>query len=213
MAVSSTRLDDGNLSAVNPLESQVLPARITLISHAATLALRRATFPLDEPVLEGELEKVAAIGWSAPRAQHVWSGPERRTRQTAEALGLKPEGAIEMSDLNFGSWSGKKIEDIQTSDPLGLAAWLTNVETSPHGGESIIQLIARVESWMEKQTIAGHTVAVTHPAVIRAAILCSLQAPPASFWRLDIAPLSSTDLRFNGRLWTVRSTGSSLYHS
>src|ERR1700742_1700127 len=150
MAVSSTRLDDGNLSAVNPLESQVLPARITLISHAATLAMRRAAFPLDEPVLEGELEKVAAIGWTAPRAQHVWSGPERRTRQTAEALGLKPERAIEMSDLNCGSWSGKQIEDIQTSDPRGLAAWLTNVQTSPHGGESIIQLIARVESWIEK---------------------------------------------------------------
>jgi broad specificity phosphatase PhoE len=195
------------------LESQVLPTRITLISHAPTLALRRAAFPLDEPVLEGELEKIAAIGWTAPRAQHVWSGPEQRTRQTAEALGLQPDGAIEIGDVNFGSWSGKEIEDIQISDPSGLAAWLTNAEASPHGGESLVQLIARVGSWMEKQIVAGHTVAVTHPAVIRAAILSSLQAPPTSFWRLDIAPLSTTDLRFNGRLWTVRSTGCSLYGS
>jgi broad specificity phosphatase PhoE len=169
--------------------------------------VRRAAFPLDEPVIAEELDKIAALGWTAPRAQQVWCGPEQRTRQTAEALGLRPDRAIEISDIDFGSWAGKEIEDVQVGDPSGLEAWFTDTEVSPHGGESFVQLISRVGSWLERQTVAGHTVAVTHPSVIRAAILCSLQAPHNSFWRVDIAPLSVTDLRFNGKLWTVRSIG------
>src|SRR5580698_7098131 len=185
-------------------EPQTLPVRITLISHAATLALKRASFPLDEALIEGEPEKIAALGWTSPRTQQVRTGPEQRTRQTATALRLEASVESGLADVNYGEWSGKQIDEIQASDPIGLAAWLTDVSAAPHGGESFVQLIVRVGQWMEAQTSAGHTLAVTHPAVIRAAILYSLQAPPESFWRLDIAPLSITDLRFNGRLWTVR---------
>jgi broad specificity phosphatase PhoE len=48
-------------------------------------------------------------------------------------------------------------------------------------------------------------VAVTHPAVIRAAILIALDAPPKSFWRIDIAPVSRTVMHFRGHAWTLRS--------
>jgi broad specificity phosphatase PhoE len=198
---------------MQPSEPQTLPARITLISHAATLALKRASFPLDEALVEGEPEKIAALGWAAPRTQQICAGPEQRTRQTATALGLEASVESGLADVNYGEWSGKQIDEIQASDPIGLAAWLTDVSAAPHGGESFVQLIVRVGQWMEAQTSAGHTLAVTHPAVIRAAILYSLQAPPESFWRLEIAPLSVTDLRFNGRLWTARSTGCALSRS
>jgi broad specificity phosphatase PhoE len=198
---------------MEPSEPQPLPGRLTLISHAATVALRRASFPLDEPIIESELEKIGAGDWIAPRAQHIWSGPEQRARQTAAALGLESAVAVELADVNYGEWRGKEIDEIQASNADGLAAWLTDVDAAPHGGESFVQLIARVGRWIENQTGTGHTIVVTHPAVIRAAILCSLQAPPESFWRIEIAPLSVTDLRFNGRLWTTRSTGCPLHHS
>jgi broad specificity phosphatase PhoE len=207
MAVSRQRPADGNLAAVKALESKALPARITLISHAPTVALRHASFPLDEPLIEGEIERIASIGWIAPRAQHVWCGPECRTQQTAKALGLEPSVSVDLGDVHYGTWQGKEIDDIQANDPEGLANWLTNVNAAPHGGESLAHLIARVGQWMECQTSAGHCLAITHPAVIRAAILCAIQAPPESFWRIEIAPLSVTDLRFNGRHWTARSTG------
>jgi broad specificity phosphatase PhoE len=48
-------------------------------------------------------------------------------------------------------------------------------------------------------------VAVTHPAIIRAAILIALDAPPKSFWRIDIAPASRTQMHFRGHAWTLRS--------
>jgi broad specificity phosphatase PhoE len=187
-----------------------VPTRITFVSHAATAAVRRASFPSDEPLIEGEIEKIASIKWIAPRAQTLCCGPEQRTQQTAKALGLEPSITSDLADVNYGVWQGKGIDDIQTGDPAGLANWLTNVHASPHGGESISRAIQRVHQWMDRQPGAGHIIAVTHPAVIRAAILCAIQAPPESFWRIEIAPLSITDLRLNGKLWTVRSAGCSL---
>jgi len=52
----------------------------------------------------------------------------------------------------------------------------------------------------------GHTVAVTHAAVVRAAVVVTLGAPPAGFWRIDVAPLTATLLRGGPGRWTVRST-------
>jgi broad specificity phosphatase PhoE len=195
------------------LSSQVTPARVTFISHAATLAVRRATFPLDEPLVEGEVEKIAGIGWSTPRVHHIFSGPEQRTKQTAEELGLKAAVAMELTDVNYGVWRGKGIEEIQKSDPQGLTAWLTDLEATPHGGDSFAQLIERIGHWMEGRRKAGHTLAVTHPAVIRAAILFALQGPAQSFWRIDVAPLSRTDLRFDQGRWVIRSMGCALFRS
>jgi broad specificity phosphatase PhoE len=187
-----------------------LPTRFTLISHAATEALRRATFPLDEALEEREMKKIAAIGWNAPRAQYVLSGPERRTQQTAQALGLSAITAVELRDCSYGAWGGSSFEALQAEHPEQILAWLTDPSAVPHGGESIVKLIDRVGRWMEARSDNGHTIAVTHPSVIRSAIVHALKAPAQSFWRIDVAPLSLTDLRFNGRAWTLRSSACQL---
>jgi broad specificity phosphatase PhoE len=198
---------------VEALESKGLPTRITLISHAPTLALKRASFPLDEPLIEGEFERIAALGWRAPRAQYVCCGPEKRTQQTAKALGLEASEAVELADVDYGTWNGKEIGEVHAVDSEGLSHWLTDVNAAPHGGEAFAHLIVRVQHWMEGRTSTGHTIAVTHPAVVRAATVCAIQAPPESFWRIEIGPLTATDLRFNGKLWVVRATGCSLRSS
>jgi broad specificity phosphatase PhoE len=190
-----------------------LASRLTLIAHAATEAQRRAAFPLDEPLEKRELEKVAALGWKAPRAHHVVSGPERRAKQTAEALGFSAENAVELRDCDYGAWSGHTLSEVELRQPEEVFAWLTDPGAAPHGGESILQLITRIGAWLEEQRAPDHTIAVTHPAVIRSALIHTLQAPPSSFWRIDIAPLSLTDLRWNGRVWTVRSSGCALVQS
>ena len=48
-----------------------------------------------------------------------------------------------------------------------------------------------------------HFAVVTHPFVIRAAILHALAANTASFNLIDVEPLSVVDLRFNER-WRLR---------
>jgi broad specificity phosphatase PhoE len=183
-----------------------VPARLTLISHAATQAQRGAAFPLDEPIDDHELTKIAAINWQAPRTQQILTAPEHRTRQTAQALGLHAIASPDLRDCSYGAWCGRALSELQSETPGGVAAWLTDPAATPHGGESIVDLIERIATWLDFQRNTGHTIAVTHPAVIRSAIIHSLSAPAQSFWRIDIAPLTLTDLRHNGRSWTIRST-------
>ncbi len=181
--------------------------RITFISHAATAAVRRAAFPLDEGLEESACEAIAGLGWVAPRAQRIFAGPELRTRQTADALGLKYVVEPELRDCDYGRWRGLAMDEVE---PESLMAWLTDAEAAPHGGESVAAVMERTRLWLEAQQGAGHGVAVTHPAVIRAAVVCAMGAPVEAFWRVDVAPLSLTDLRWNGRVWTVRAVGCSL---
>ena len=87
-------------------------------------------------------------------------------------------------------------------------SWIKDPSSAPHGGESIPQVLARVAAWIaERGGDPGHTVAVTHASVIRAAIVHVIQAQLPSFWRIDVVPLSQTDLRTNGRRWVLRSMG------
>ena len=191
-------------------KSQAVPDRITFISHATTEALRRASFPSDEPLVEGELDRIHSRAWAAPRAQHTLCGPELRTRQTAHALGLEASIDEDLAEVNYGTWRGLDLEQVEAQDSEGLAQWLTSLGAVPHGGHSLAHLLVRAGRWLESRKHTGHTLAITHPAVIRAALVCALQAPPESLWRIEIPPLSTTDLRFNGRFWTVRSAGCSL---
>ena len=187
-----------------------LTARLTLIAHAATEAQRHAAFPLDESVLEGETAKITDLNWNRPRADRIWSAPERRAQQTSRILGLHAEVADALRDCNYGRWRGRTMEEVQQEDPTGILSWLTDLGATPHGGESIDALIGRVGSWMDEQPGIKHTIAVTHPAVIRAAIVYALRLPSQNFWRFDIAPVTLTDLRYSRDKWTVRCSGCSI---
>jgi broad specificity phosphatase PhoE len=83
---------------------------------------------------------------------------------------------------------------------------MRNPATAPHGGETIPAVMERVKAWIaERGKDSGHTVAVTHASVIRAAIVYAIEADLRAFWRIDVVPLSRTDLRTNGRRWVLRS--------
>ena len=69
----------------------------------------------------------------------------------------------------------------------------------------IVGLVDRVGDWLESLTHDRlRTVAVTHPAVVRAAVVVVLDAAPTSFWRVDVAPVSRTVLHFRDGCWTLR---------
>ncbi|GAA3050566.1 histidine phosphatase family protein [Actinokineospora globicatena] len=176
--------------------------RVVLVCHGATRATRSAGFPLDEPLLP------TAITGAGPGFGHVDSalrGPTLRCLQTAEALGLDAEPDERLRDLDHGDWSGRALDEVAAADPAGMARWLTDPESAPHGGESLAELARRVGGWLDDRSPgAARTVAVTHPAVVRAAIGHALGAGPAAFWRVDVAPLSRTTLRGGPGRWTLR---------
>ena len=180
--------------------SEVL--RLTFVSHAMTDAMAAGRFPTDESLNSAGRRQIEA-GTELGRTEQVFCGPEMRTRQTAELLGLQAFIEPKLADLDCGRWRGDVLGRVL---PAELAIWLTDPGRAPHGGESVVELIDRVAGWMDSLGAQrGPILAVTHPAVVRAAILVVLAAPSKSFWRIDVAPVSRTVMHFRGHVWTLRS--------
>jgi broad specificity phosphatase PhoE len=184
------------------------PTRIILISHPATREQKAGFFPSDEPLDEEGMIQLASLSWKAPREARILIAPEQRTRQTAEAFGLSGIQASELSDCDYGRWRGLSLETLQKGELAGLSEWLSDTTTAPHGGESFERLMIRIGSWLDMQRNLGPVVAVTHASVIRAAVITALlTSPHQAFLRIEIGPLTITDIRLTGGSWRVRSVG------
>lgn len=172
--------------------------RLTLLSHGMTAALRTARFPLDEPLEARALHAARTVTLRTP--DHALTDASTRCRQTADALGLDTVVDARLADLDTGRWRGLGLDAM---DPAELGAWTTDPSAAPHGGESVLNLLERVRSWL-RALPDGRTTAVTHPAVVRAVLVNIMAADPVSFWRIDVPPLSSTSLHGHGGRWTLR---------
>lgn len=185
-----------------------MPLRLTLICHGATAATRRSTFPANEP-----LERPPAVGdrrlrGLLRRVDRACTSPALRARQTAMALGLEAEQEPAVRDMDYGRWAGRTLMEVQADEPGDLRATLEDPHAAPHGGESQAELLMRISDWLAGLSAgSGHVAVVTHAAVVRAALLTALDAPLHAFWRVDVPPLSLTDLRHDGRRWAVRGVG------
>jgi broad specificity phosphatase PhoE len=185
--------------------------RLTLICHGSTAATRGSCFPSDEALDESGKVGAAALAGRLPHADRWLTGPELRTRQTAEALGLVAAVEPTLRDCDYGTWSGRSLKDVYACEPEAAAAWLRDPAATPHGGESVLSLMQRVADWLRvEQAFPRRSIAVTHSAVIRAAIACAIGAPPQSFWRVDIAPLSVSRLSSHGHRWNLSFSGCTL---
>ena len=187
-----------------------MTARLILICHGSTDAVRKSAFPLDEPLDDQGRADSAALAGRLPRTDVCWASPELRTRQTAEALRLEAKPLPLLRDCDYGRWRGQSFADVHSREPDAVAAWLRDPAATPHGGESISRLMQRVAQWLAGE-IAQHraSIIVTHAAIIRAAIVQAIEATPQSFWRIDIAPLSCTRLSGNDGRWNLASAGCS----
>ncbi|MEV0252054.1 histidine phosphatase family protein [Nocardia sp. NPDC050712] len=176
--------------------------RLDLVSHGMTEAMRKARFPVDESLTEAGRRAIAAV--TRLTAARVLTGPERRAVETAALMGLPGEEDDRLRDLDAGAWRGGELMSVPQDE---LYAWLTDPNFKGHGGESVCDVIQRTRFWMAEIASEGmSTVAVTHPAVVRAALLVTLDAPPKSFWRIDIPPGHVTRLHYRGE-WTLHYAG------
>ena len=178
--------------------------RITWLAHGATAATRRVCFPRDEPIEEKAREATARLKESLTRSDRVLIAPERRTQETAAALGLSGTSEPLLRDCDHGRWAGCALAELEAREPQALAAWLKDPDAAPHGGESVADVIRRIARWSDSRG-EGRILAVTHPTVIRAALIHAMGAPASSFWRVDVAPLSHLVLSRQGANWRVQA--------
>jgi broad specificity phosphatase PhoE len=184
----------------------MIAVRVTLIAAAATSELRRAAFPGDAPLDRAGSGAALTRAGQVRRGKRVLISPALASRQTAEALGLSGTVEPALADCDYGRWAGLSLEAVGAAEPEALAAWLKDDAAAPHGGESHRQLTARAGQWLDGvgTRLSGHTIAVAHAVVIRAAIVHAIEAGPRSFWRIDIAPLSQTLLTRSHGQWRLR---------
>ena len=180
--------------------------QITWIAHGATAATRRAAFPAMSRSRIRRGPRRRALAPALGRADHVLVAPERRARETAEALGQAGTTDGQLRDCDHGSWAGRSLAEIQAEAPEALAVWLSDPAANPHGGESIAELIRRVAAWCDSpERGEGRVLAITHPAVMRAALVHALGAGAAAYWRIDVAPLSRLILSRQGANWRLQA--------
>jgi broad specificity phosphatase PhoE len=185
-----------------------MTTRVKLLCHASTAAVRASALPADEPLDAQGHQTLRAFPRHVLRSDRCFTSPTLRASETAEALELVATIEPALRDCDYGQWTGRTLEEVQAQDPQGIAEWLRNPEAAPHGGESVVALMARVSTWLDGQkAMPGIVVAVTHASVIRAAIVCALEAEPRSYWHIDVAPLSLTRISHHGR-WTLASMSS-----
>ncbi|HEY6760173.1 MAG TPA: histidine phosphatase family protein [Baekduia sp.] len=179
--------------------------RVLFICHAATADTRRAVFGGDGPLLDGASRRVADLGAYLPAARSVLRSRARCCDETAAALGVGDAAVVSdaVGDWDFGAWRGRSLTEVDARDPDGVVAWRADPACAPHGGETLVDVLARVRGWLASLEGEGIRTVVTHPTVIRAAVVCGLEVPEEAFWTIDVAPISVTELRRRGTRWRV----------
>ncbi|MFJ1843462.1 histidine phosphatase family protein [Streptomyces sp. NPDC088146] len=196
-----------------------MTVQVMLISPALNAALREARFDGDAPLDPAGARRARAAAPAVPAADRYLRGPSARCAATADALGLRADPDLALRDWDMGQWSGQRLAEVGASEPDAVSAWLNDPAAAPHGGESLLDLCARVGGWLNsvaasdaaKESVevlagdgGGRVLGVVEPAVVRAVTVRALDLPAEAFWRLDVAPLTLTALSGRSGRWNLR---------
>ncbi|AYG81911.1 Adenosylcobalamin/alpha-ribazole phosphatase [Streptomyces hundungensis] len=180
--------------------------RLVLVSPAFSRSLREARFDDGAPLEPAGLAAARAAAPGLHAADRYLASPTARCRETATALGVAAHDTAELAALDVGRWRGRTLAEVGAAEPEAVGAWLTDPAAAPHGGEPVRALCARATAWLAAATEdAGRTLAVVEPEIVRALVLRALDAPESAFWRIDVPPLTATELTGRSGRWNLRA--------
>lgn len=158
--------------------------------NAAGLLLGRIDPPLDALGRRQAAALAAAVG----PVDRVISSPLQRARETAAAFGVDVEIDDRWIEVDYGTYDGMPLGEVPSE---AWAAWRSDPDFAPEGGESLRDLGVRVADALDD--LASHasaadrtTVIVTHVSPIKAAVCWALGSDELTAWRLWVAPASIT---------------------
>ncbi len=160
------------------------------VHNATGLLLGRLDPPLDDLGRRQAAALAAAVG----PVDRVISSPLRRARETAEAFGGEVEIDERWIEVDYGEYDGMPLGEVPAES---WAAWRSDAEYAPPGGESLRSLGSRVADALEDLAAHGSatshtTVIVTHVSPIKAAVCWALGTDDLTAWRLWVATASIT---------------------
>lgn len=170
------------------------------------VALCEATLLAQEPMYR-------SLAARLPREATWLVTPLSRTRRTAEAIFAagypEAELAVEpgLIEQSLGEWQGLPHAELPARLTLPQHAfWPLGGEEKPPGGESVVEVIARVGAtleWLAEEHDGGDVVAVAHSGSIRAAVAHALRIAADNALHLAVQNLSLTRLERYPEGWRV----------
>jgi broad specificity phosphatase PhoE len=186
-----------------------MTTRVKLLAPPATSAQREARFAHEDDAIESLAPRaVLQLRERVGDALIAASGPERRIRMTAEALGLSVATVAAVRALELGAWAGKRIAEVSQRHSGEFERWRRDPSASAPGGESLRELVARVGGWLDTMPMQhDDLLAIADQTVVRAAVVHALGVSADVLWRFDVAPASVTVLHHRSDEWRVRAVG------
>ncbi|MET7274879.1 MULTISPECIES: histidine phosphatase family protein [Streptomyces] len=186
--------------------------RVTFVAAARSSPLLAERFGDDRPLDQAgwdEVLRAAPDLLPLAAAELRYCSPTPRSRATGDALGYAPLAQLALRECDMGRWGGLTLGEAMAREPAAVDTWLADPRSAPHGGESLLALIARVGGWLDTRPgeDGDRIVAVAEPSVVRAALVYALKAPPATYWNLDVRPLSRTTVTGRAGRWNLRFDG------
>ncbi|WP_405568497.1 histidine phosphatase family protein [Streptomyces sp. NBC_01167] len=186
-----------------------MSVRITLVAAARSTALLAERFDDDRPLDQAgwhEVQLAAHALMQLNASELRYCSPTVRSRATAQALGFAPMAQPALRDCDMGRWRGYTLAEVTAVEPGAVDAWLGDPRSAPHGGESLLAFISRIGGWLDTRPAedGGTIVAVAEPSVVRAALVYALQAPPTSYWNVEVRSLSTVTLAGTAGRWSLR---------
>lgn len=185
-----------------------------LVRHAQTLwnHERRYQGQSDVPLSDEGRRQASLLADRLRRAAReipfdaVWSSDLARARETAEVaaavLGLPVRVHGGLREMDFGAWEGLTFAEIERSFPENVAAYLTDpVRTAPEGGESFLQVQARVTAAMEGILREGYRrpLIVAHGGSLKAWLALRFGWDPAERHRMLMGNTGLTIVTARGK--------------
>lgn len=167
-------------------------SRLWLVRHAPVDGPKGVIHAPDAPVDLGDSAALGALREKLPRDAAIFASPSRRTRDTAAALGLEPHLDPDFREQDFGTWTGRRHDDLSRElGPAYDAFWQDAARLAPPGGESFVDQIERVRRGLARLP-GGDVVLVVHSGTIRAVLAIALVTSPEAALSFVIDPLSLT---------------------
>ena len=208
------------------------PVTLVLVRHGHTQMTERdliAGGDGDDPELSDlgfrdAQSAAAAIGpllkfYSLPEPALVLHSPMRRTIQTAKEisgkLGLPTASDERLREIGFGIWNGQEMTTVSSENPELVRAWQGSLEVKPPSGESIRDLIGRIDPLIKQlsQQHSGKTVVVvSHMMPVRTLVALSARGSDDLYWSTNFAPGSISIVRYFGPSFGEQFTINSCQH-
>ncbi len=139
----------------------------------------------------------------------IYSSDLERALATAQAINTAHHLPIEtdkrLREFSLGKFEGLTPDELRRRYPQDFDAWRADRSRATHGGETVAQVAARVDTLLAEieRSLAKTIVIVGHGGPLRVMICNALQLPEAKYWRFRLDNAGIAELERSQNHWLL----------